>query len=157
MAGRARGPTPRPTKLKLLHGEKRPSRLNPAEPQPSSAIPELPDNASDEVREIWDATLAELRDMSLAHAADAEALRCYCEAVAVHRRASEMLAKTSILVRGQKGNLVRNPLLQIQRDAATAIRGFAAEFGLTPASRTRIEVKDPTDADEGWNPFAGNG
>lgn len=156
MAGGKPGPAPKPTQLKLLHGENRPSHLNLAEPKPRDALPVCPDDVSDGVRAVWDDTMRELIAMDLAHAADRDSLICYCEAVVTHRRASATLAKSPLLITGQKGNLVRNPMLQIQRDAATTIRNFAAEFGLTPASRTRIEVKGGDDGAQD-NPFAGTG
>jgi P27 family predicted phage terminase small subunit len=148
-----RGPRPRPTQLKLLHGDRK-DRINHAEPLPRNALPELPDGVSDEVREIWEYTLRELIAMKVAHAADRDALLCYCEAVVTHRKASALLKKSAILVQGRDGGLVRNPVLQIQRDAATLIRGFAQEFGLTPSARTRVEVPEGASTD---NPFAQSG
>lgn len=140
----------------MLHGEHRPSHLNMHEPEPRDALPLCPEDVTETVRDIWDDTVRELQAMHLAHAADRDALRCYCEAVATHRRASQLLAQSGILIRGQRNNMVRNPLLQVQRDAAAAVRGFAQEFGLTPSSRSRIENKRD-DEDNTENPFAGTG
>ncbi|MGH3834697.1 MAG: P27 family phage terminase small subunit [Pseudonocardiaceae bacterium] len=55
------------------------------------------------------------------------------------------------------GNLVRNPALQIQRDAAQTIRAFAQEFGLTPSARSSVRAVKAGGAssDEDANPFAG--
>lgn len=108
---------------------------------------------ADDVKEIWDYTLAELAAMRIAASADRDSLVCYCEAVVAHRKASAILAKTSVLVRGLHGNMVRNPALQIQRDAAHTIRAFAQEFGLTPSGRTRIQTEG-RDGGEQQNPFA---
>lgn len=150
-----RGPAQRPTALKLLHGEPHKDRINTDEPSPRPTIPELAGDASDEVRAVWNQVLAELEVMSLAFAADGPALRCYCEAVVVHRRASVVLAHSEVLVEGLHGNLVRNPALQIQRDAAQTIRAFAQEFGLTPSARSSIRAGKANDDEE--NPFAGTG
>jgi P27 family predicted phage terminase small subunit len=147
-----RGRPPEPTKLRLLKGETRPCRINDKEPIPRDAPPEPPKGMDPAVREIWDYTLRELQAMGVACAADRDTLRCYCEAVVAHRKASEVLAKTAILVRGMHGNMVRNPALQIQRDAAHVVRAFAQEFGLTPSGRTRIQT-DRNDS-AGSNPFA---
>jgi P27 family predicted phage terminase small subunit len=121
---------------------------------PRSEVPPCPDDLSDVAREVWETTAAELDAMGLAARADADVLRCYAEAVVTHRRASEIVARSPILITGQKGNLVRNPALQIQRDAAITVRTLAAEFGLTPSSRSRIEVKGAPAAHD-HNPFAG--
>ncbi len=150
-----RGPAERPTVLKLLHGETHKDRINTDEPAPRPTLPELPDDVSDEVRAVWDRTLAELEGMGLAFAADGPALRCYCEAVVIHGRASSLLAAGDVLVEGARGNLVRNPVLQIQRDSATTIRAFAQEFGLTPSARSGIRGGKANDDED--NPFAGTG
>lgn len=151
-----RGPAPRPTTLKLLHGERHKDRINPDEPKPRPVLPILPDDASDDVREVWDETLAELDAMDLAHAADAAALRCFCEAVVVHRKASAELTEKPILIITAQGSLARNPALAVQRDAAQTIRAFAQEFGLTPSARSSIRAGEAGGGGE-ENPFASTG
>lgn len=134
-----RGPAPRPTALKLIEGE-RESRINREEPLAREEPPEAPEELAPEVREVWDYTLAELTVMGLAKAADRDALVCFCEAVVNHRKASALLARSPVLVKGLHGNLVRNPALAVQRDSAQLIRAFAQEFGLTPSARSGIAV-----------------
>jgi P27 family predicted phage terminase small subunit len=133
-----RGPAPKPTKLRLLHGD-RPARTNHDEPQPPDGLPECPDDVSDEVREVWDYTLGNLIVMGIATPADRDALRCYCEAVVTHRKACAILKRTAILVPGAvKGTVIQNPAVRIQRDTAAVIRAFAGEFGFTPSARSEI-------------------
>lgn len=156
MAGRSPGRKPKPTNLKILHGESRPSHLNPAEPAPRDALPVCPDDVTDEVREIWNYTVRELDAMNLAHAADRDALHSYCEAVVRHRRLCRLASRSQPLITGQKGNWVTNPIWRQVRDAAAEVRAGAAEFGLTPSSRSRIEVKGSDDGAQD-NPFAGAG
>lgn len=151
-----RGPAPRPTALKLLHGERNQDRINRDEPLPRPTLPEPPEGMAADAREVWDETLAELEAMSLAFSADGPALRCYCEAVVIHRKASHLLSKSAVLVKGLHGNLVRNPALQIQRDAAQTIRAFAQEFGLTPSARSSIRAGEAGGGGE-ENPFASTG
>lgn len=139
-----RGPKGKPTNLRVLHGDRK-DRINTDEPQPPDGLPELPDDASDEVREIWDYTLGVLEPMKLASPADRDALICYCEAVATHRRCSRILAKSNVLIQprgrgSQQPALVRNPVVAMQRDAALTIRAFAREFGLTPSARSDIHM-----------------
>lgn len=150
-----KGPAPKPTRLRLLDGDRK-DRINDREPIPRGLPPECPDDVSDDVRAIWAYTVRELDAMGLAFACDRDALRAYCEAVTTHRKASNVLAKSPVLIKGVYGTMVRNPAIAIQRDAAAAIRAFAQEFGLTPSARTRIEHRDSTGgADE--NPFSGTG
>lgn len=151
-----KGPTPRPTVLKLLHGERHQDRINKDEPVPRPAEMVCPDDASPAVKNVWMRVVGELEAMNLAFPADADALRCYCEAVVTHHRACEVLKRSAVLVKGLHGNLVRNPALQIQRDAANTIRAFAQEFGLTPSARSSIRATDAAATDD-KNPFAGTG
>jgi P27 family predicted phage terminase small subunit len=81
----------------------------------------------------------------------ADSLSCYCDAIVTHQKASPVLAKSPILVKGVRA-LVKNPALQVQRDSAAQIRAFAQEFGLTPSSRTGVQTRLSTDEDEN-NPF----
>lgn len=137
-----RGPRAKPRNLKVVEGQRK-DRVPDNEPTPPDAEPELDDpNVADEVRAVWDRTLAEIKAMGLAFRADQDSLRCYCEAVVQHRRASAVLARTGVLVKGQsdRGGWVRNPALQIQRDAAMQIKVFAHEFGLTPSARTQLGI-----------------
>lgn len=149
-----RGPTPRPTALKLLHGE-RESRINRNEPIARDVLPEPPDDMADDVRKVWDYTIGELEVMKIATAADRDALRAYCEAVITHRKASAILAKSPVLIKGLHGGMVRNPAVAVQRDAANSVRVFAQEFGLTPSGRTRIQTEGRIGGDS--NPFAAIG
>jgi P27 family predicted phage terminase small subunit len=142
---------PKPSRLRLLDGARQ-RDLNPAEPIPRSGKIETPEHLSDSVRVIFEATVEELEHMGIDAPSDRDALAAYAEAVDNHRKASMLLAKSPMLVQGQKGNLVRNPALMIQRDAAHLIRQYAQEFGLTPSARARIN-SDKQYVDDG-NPFA---
>lgn len=136
-----RGPAPKPTQLKILHGEKRPSRIG-REPQPREAMPLPPEGMTKIGLEVWTYTVRELGPMRIATSADRDALAAYCEAVSIHRRATRLLAQEELLIEGQRGNWVRNPAVQMQRDAAATMKSFAAEFGLTPRARAEFKVAD---------------
>lgn len=152
-----RGPVGAPTALRLLRGDEK-SRINTREPIAVDTHPEAPAGMADDVREIWDYTLPHLVHMRTASAADRDSLACYCEAVIAHRKASDILARSSVLVKGMhNGTLVRNPALQIQRDAAHTIRGFAQEFGLTPSARAGIVMDGRSGRTDSANPFQATG
>lgn len=139
-----RGPAPKPTKLRVLHGA-RPCRINDDEPMPGEGAPDCPDGVTDEVRAIWEYTLDQLIVMDMATLADRDALLAYCEAVAVHRRASALLADEELIVLSAAGSPMRNPAVQIQRDAATLIRTYSREFGFTPSARSEIRTGSADD------------
>jgi P27 family predicted phage terminase small subunit len=148
-----RGPVGAPTALRLLRGDPS-NRINAHEPTPIDALPEAPPEMADDVRAIWDYTLPHLVHMRTAVAADRDALVCYCEAVIAHRKASAILAKSPVLIKGMhNGTMVRNPAIQIQRDAAMTVRAFAQEFGLTPSARAGIVMGGVKNGAEQINPF----
>lgn len=135
-----RGPAARPTALAILHGDK-PSRINRDEPLPAEGKPEPPYTLDPAVAEVWAYTVEQLGVMRTVSKADRDVLVAYCEAVVTHRRACAALAREGLLVLNAKGDAyVRNPLVAMQRDAATLVRVLAREFGLTPSARSDISV-----------------
>lgn len=156
-----RGPARRPTALRLVEGA-RPDKVNQDEPQPLPVEPDAPEEWTElgeasEQLQVWNRVVDQLRDMGILFAADTDSLVAYVEAVVIHRQASRQLDGANLLVTGAQGNLVKNPLLQIQRDAAAVIRAFAREFGLTPSARASVKAEkgDKGDAENPFAPTAG--
>jgi len=143
-----RGPAAGPTKLKLLKGETRPSRVYRKAPEPRDNRPLMPADMDAAAQVVWKRVMKELGDTGVITAADTDVMRCYCEAVSRYEDAARMLARSSPLVRGARGSdLVRNPLHQVVRDNADLVKLFARELGLTPAARVSLTVPDRTQED----------
>jgi P27 family predicted phage terminase small subunit len=104
-----RGPTPTPTKVKMLRGETRPSRLNLREPMPSADVPKIPADMDAEAKVVWRRVLRDMRHTGVIRAADADVLRCYCEAVSRYAQAARLYAQSGPITK-RDGNLVKNPL-----------------------------------------------
>lgn len=138
-----RGPARQPPALALLKGETRPSRARPGSPVPPNPDPVMPEDLSAEAQAVWRRVLAD-QAPGVIRAIDSDALRMYCEAVVDYLEARRMLARSSPLVKGQKGNLVRNPLAIIVKDSREAIKVWARELGLSPAARAGLTA--PADA-----------
>jgi P27 family predicted phage terminase small subunit len=137
----ARGPRPKPTNLRVLHGDRK-DRINNDEPPAPDGEAVCPAGVAPAVREVWDYTVAQLAAMGCASPADRDSLLCYCEAVVTHRKASEILARSQVLIRRKDSDvLMRNPALTVQRDAALLIARFAQHFGLSPSARS--EIRNP--------------
>lgn len=133
-----RGPQPKPTRLKLLAGETRPSVINYAEPIPGGGPLTAPDDLRSDARLVWERVVDSLGSTGVLTSADRDILRLYCEAYARYVEAEQMLAKTGPLLKGRDGNFVKNPLHQIVRDNADAVKKYAREIGLTPAARVGL-------------------
>ncbi|MEX1173512.1 MAG: phage terminase small subunit P27 family [Chloroflexota bacterium] len=136
-----RGPAPTPTKVKMLRGETRPSRLNHREPMPSPDVPKMPADMDPEAKVVWRRVLRDMRHTGVIRAADTDVLRAYCEGVARYQHAARLLGQSGPLVRGQRGELVKNPLHQVVRDNADEIRQFARELGLSPSARVGLRIE----------------
>jgi P27 family predicted phage terminase small subunit len=139
-----------PTKLKLLRGETRPSRLNRAEPRPRGHRPRMPLAMAPAAVAVWRRVMREMGATGVITGADADVFRTYCESVARYQYAARMLEQSGPLVRGQRGELVKNPLHQVVRDNAVLLRALARELGLTPAARTGLRANGEPERD----PFA---
>lgn len=151
----ARGKAPMPTALRLLSGDPNKDRYNPAEPEPRRGKMPMPRGLPADVKKVWLERLPELEAMGIAFPSDVDSWRAYCEAVVIHEKACAELAGGEVLVEGVHGGWVRNPALQIQRDAALTLLRFATHFGLTPSARSSVMTGKRDDNSD--NPFAGTG
>lgn len=146
--GKGGGPA-KPTALKLLHGETRPSQVNYNEPQPTEDEVVPPEGMSDEALKVWYRISDDLIKTGVLQPWDSDAYAEYCEAVVTAREAQAALDEegevitTPIVDRNGKVSGHRtavNPWWKVRREASNAIFAGAARFGLTPADRTRIQV-----------------
>lgn len=129
-----RGPAPKPTSLRVLHGD-RADRINRAEPRPRDIAPDRPEWLSELAAEEWDRVVPDLIVMGTVKTADATGLAAYCEAVARLRAALDAVAEHGMIVTDARGASRRNPAVTMARDASNEIRLWAREFGLTPSAR----------------------
>lgn len=137
-----RGPAPKPTNLRVLHGEEE-RRINRHEPQPPTHETVPPAWLSPAAVEVWQRLAPTLHDRGLLTAWDVDTFAILCDAVAQYQAASALVARSGLLVKGQRGTEVRkNPAMQVVRDTAQTVRAFAQEFGLTPSARTQLAVQE---------------
>lgn len=137
---------PKPPHLKVVDGN--PGKRPIEKPRTAPSRPIAPAHLSDGAKTEWGYVVPRLDEIGMLNKIDRTALEVYCEAVATHREAVASLRQGGVLVRGDKGRVVKNPAAQIVRDSATTIRLLGAEFGLTPSSRTRMALPDINTSDE---------
>ncbi len=107
----------------------------------------MPQGMDEGAQKVWRRVVREMRGSGVILGADADVLRCYCEAVSRYAQAAELSAASSPLMR-RDGELVKNPLHQVVRDNADAVRLFARELGLSPSARAGLRVEQgPTAGD----------
>ncbi|HVM29519.1 MAG TPA: phage terminase small subunit P27 family [Candidatus Limnocylindrales bacterium] len=135
-----RGPTPTPTRVKRQRGETRPSRLNRHEPIPPADLPKMPADMDPDAKVVWRRVVRDMRHTGVIRAADADVLRCYCEAVSRYAQAVKLYAGSGPILR-DRGHLVKSPLHQLVRDNADLIQRLARELGLSPSARAGLRIE----------------
>lgn len=132
------GRPPKPVELKLIEGN--PGKRRIAEPPKAPpSKPRCPSWLSTYAKTEWRRVVPVLDDLGLLTTVDRSTLAAYCEAVATFKEATELIAELGVLVQGRrKGEAVKNPALQVQRDAARLIASYSAMFGLSPSDRVRL-------------------
>jgi P27 family predicted phage terminase small subunit len=145
-----RGPRPIPTHLKLLRGNtgKRPLNKDEPQPEPFTDVPDPPSFVTGYAADEWWQTATELHRLGLLTKVDVPALAAYCYAFGQWRMAAESLHRmqscdpvmNGMIIKSKYGDAIVNPLVSIVRKHAADVVRYAAEFGLTPAARSRISA-----------------
>ena len=151
-------PNPRtPSHLKVVRGTVRKDRANPAEPQPDLA----PDNVrppdwlelSPLARKAWHELVPYLRGMGVLTRADRVALALLCDSLASYvtaKRTVQEVGGTYETENEHGAKMIRkHPAVEIGAANSQFAKTMLGEFGLTPASRSKVSrvegrAKDPT-------------
>lgn len=139
-----RGRRPKPTRLKLLTGNPGKRAMNENEPKPEAAIPECPPELSPAARKEWERLVGELSALRMLTNLDRAALAAYCGAYALWAEATEAIQKYGAMIKSPQGFPIQSPYLAIANRQSEIMMRIASEFGLTPASRSRISAPAPT-------------
>jgi len=151
----------RPTKIKKLHGEPNKDRINQNEPQPREGIPTCPKHLNTDARREWKRIAPELDAMGIMTHVDRAALAGYCQAYGRWVQAENKIKKLTdalvankkdaadaYLLKTQAGNVIISPLLSVANRCMEEMHKFLVEFGMTPSSRTRLQVNPQNKEDE---------
>lgn len=143
-----RGPKPKPTNLRLLEGGT--SRARGDEPAPARPveIPEPPVYLQGYALEEWNRVIEDLYSTGVYANIDQTMLAAYCMAFSRWIRAEIDLEKMAqadptthgAMIKTTNGNAIQNPLVGVASTARRDMQRLAAEFGLTPSSRTQIDA-----------------
>ena len=145
MAGRR----PKPTAIKQLEGNPGKRALNAEEPKPLIGTPEMPKGMGRNATRIWKRKAAELLSMKVLTVVDGLALANFAKAEALgelfFREAIEepyvlepIFSKDGDIV-GHKKKL--SPATMGFALMSRISKGYQVEFGLTPASRSKLKVE----------------
>lgn len=164
------GPPGKPTKIKELEGNRGKRQLPTHEPNPTNAMPACPSFIKGAARKEWQRLAPELLILGLLTRVDRAALAGYCIAwgqleeveqeLARMKRSGRDLAKlkkrnpamkvdisNGMVSITSNGNAIIEPLLSVRKQAMEQMHKFLTEFGMTPASRTRVTAIKPDTLD----------
>jgi P27 family predicted phage terminase small subunit len=107
-------------------------------------------------RKKWDEIGVQLLKLRVITAADATALELLCGAYAEYFKASAVVQRRGATYKTRTDSGIierRRPEVAIAADAWKRVRSMLLEFGISPASRTKVH----TVPDQGELPFGGKG
>jgi P27 family predicted phage terminase small subunit len=149
-AGRS-GRKPTPTPLKLLAGNPGRRPLSQAEPTPAPRLPRAPEHLGPEARKEWRRAGRFLLQLGLVSDLDHAALAAYCTAYGRWVEAEQALKAYGLMLKSPNGFPVQSPYLAVANRALEQMRSLLSEFGMSPASRSRVSAtpaqpQDPFEA-----------
>ncbi|MGB2694771.1 MAG: phage terminase small subunit P27 family [Dehalococcoidia bacterium] len=103
--------------------------------------PPMPADLPAEARAEWRRVVPVLDEIGVLATVDRGALIRYCTAWADWVELEELIRRSGKLIKGQKGNLVRNPLLLVRSDVEATLSDLGKQLGLTPAARLRADIR----------------
>lgn len=135
-----------PSAVKKARGTYRRDRAAKNEVTPPVGAPGMPDWLDDEGRAIWSRTAPMLEELGVLSEMDRVALASYCSAASLAIQATRQCNREGLMKRAPKGSLFGpkvNPLIRVAQGARAQALRIGAEFGLTPAARTRVSAVPP--------------
>jgi len=159
MAGRKR----KPDHLKVVSGTDQPCRMNPQAPKPDPSLPEPPEWLSARAAEIFMQLVGIIDGMGIASSADFAMLSMAAtrlEEVEICTAVIEDGGRffTSSVETDDNGTVVSqqikgHPAVAQRSEALRHAQSLLAEFGLSPAARSKVSINTAPEA----NPFAALG
>ncbi|HHX9802610.1 TPA: phage terminase small subunit P27 family [Salmonella enterica subsp. enterica] len=145
------GPPKTPSNLVLLKGNPGKRAINRDEPKPPVRVPPLPAHFSKRAK-YWHKRIAqELAQMGVLTGMDERALELLIEAYEEYRQHLETLEEEGYTYKTTSmagdTSIKMHPAAALKADAWKRIRSMLGEFGMTPASRSKVKVSGPGEAD----------
>lgn len=131
-----------PTAVKEARGNPGRRPLNDKEPKGEPLSDRVPPNLSPLAAYFWRKYVTQLIRMGVPTGVDVPALILMAEHWAMAKQALLLINTEGLVTQDEKGLPRKHPLLQVWRDNSAAYRGYAAEFGMTASSRSKVRIED---------------
>ena len=139
------GTKPKPPAIKLREGNLGRRPINHREPQYPSTLPPAPDELDQDAKAEWERGGALLVGQRVVTEGDLPILTMYCAVWSQWLQAQRALMQHGLMVVDDKGAAKISPWFTVAEKTGLELRRVAAELGLTPSSRARLQV-DPQHA-----------
>ena len=145
------GPSPAPTKLKLLKGVK-PYRINQNEPKPKSVSGSVPQgwgaHMSDIAKRFWKVNAKRLANAGVLTEADLHAFRVLCDLYSDYIQLKNIIRKMGMTY--LSGTIPKKrPEVAILEKIIDNLLKYFAQFGMVPSGRSKIELPPEIPEDDG--------
>ncbi len=108
------------------------------EPTPKPETPTCPGWLPGAAKKEWKRLVKELKELNLLAKVDRDGLVDLCVSIVRLREAEEDISKRGLIIDGK-----RNPSILTSKDYAARLRAWSERFGLSPADRGRLDVREP--------------
>ena len=153
------GPSPTPTKLKIIRGNPGRRKLPPGEPKYDPANPLPPKHLSKSVQAEWRRLVPQFAASGVATTIDYAALVKGFEALDDYNDARKIVKKKGATVTfvGSTGRNTtkKHPAYDVMTDAWKRFVDTLKEFGATPASRSRVAAVKPKHEEDPFVKYEG--
>lgn len=134
------GPPRKPTAVKAIQGN--PGRKPLPKDEPVYHVKTTPPAwLSDRARREWARLRPHLERLGLLTVADRAAFAVYCDAYATMVELTEDIREHGRTTLSENGVEIPRPAVWMRKQAVAEMRAFLLEFGLTPASRSKVQAK----------------
>lgn len=140
-----RGPKPKPTTFKILHGNPGKRALNDDEPQPDIGVPEQPPGLSESAKQAWDYFVELLLPSGVLTVQDGPVLALLSMSWASHMDAYGKVQKGGAVwlkpaAPGELPTFAYSPYWVEANKEHKKLTQLLSEFGIGPASRSGVKV-----------------
>ena len=143
-----RGRKPKPTAVKQLEGNTGKRQLNANEPKPVARAPSCPKWLEDDAKKEWRRLAKQMEQLGILTEVDMAAFAGYCQAYARWKEAEEFISRHGAIVKTPSGYWQQVPQVSIAQQYMKQMSKFCEQFGLTPASRSRIVTYKGNDSSD---------
>jgi P27 family predicted phage terminase small subunit len=134
------GRKPKPTAAKRLAGNPGKRPLNQGEPQFLGPKPRKPAGLPYYASVFWDKLAGPLYENGLLTVADVPVFEGLCYTFHFMKEAAKILKSDGQITTDEKGLKRKHPANQLFRDNYKLLMQAAAEFGISPSSRSRMDL-----------------